>query len=77
MDHVALLSALPRTYEEIVAGATDRSKDYIRTQVLRNLNTPESAWETLGPHLDASENLWPCGRQRDSIALRGLRGRRA
>lgn len=51
MDHVALLSALPRTYEEIVAGATDRSKDYIRTQVLRNLNTPESAWATLGPLL--------------------------
>jgi len=35
-------------------------------------------WGETGPReVDASENLWPCGRQRDSIALRGLRGRRA
>lgn len=51
MNHVALLSALPRSFEDIVVGATDRSKDYVRTQVLKNLNTPESAWVTLKPHL--------------------------
>ncbi len=51
MDQIALLSALPRSLEELVAGATDRSKDYVRTQVLKNLNTPESAWATLKPHL--------------------------
>lgn len=51
IDHVALLSALPRSLEEIEAGSTDLSKDYIRTQVLRNLNTPESAWKTLRPQL--------------------------
>lgn len=51
MDNVALLWALPRSLEDILAGSTDRSKDYIRTQVLKNLNTPESAWVTLKPHL--------------------------
>jgi len=51
MDQLALLSALPRSLEDLVAGATDRSKDYVRTQVLKNLNTPESAWARLKPHL--------------------------
>ncbi len=59
MDHVALLSALPRSLEEIVSGSADPSKDYIRTQVLKNLNTPESAWKTLRPHLkDGADALF-------------------
>ena len=51
MKRVALLSALPRSFEEILSGSSDRSKDYIRTQVLINANTPESAWAILEPYL--------------------------
>lgn len=47
MNGVAILSALPESLDEIRAGAEDRAKDYIRTQLLVRLHTPESAWDIM------------------------------